>query len=286
MVSTTATNAYLNWSGATTYAEGAIVSYNGSYWESIQSTNLNKTPTTEPLWWIFLGADNRHAMFDLAVSTQTTATTELTVVVKPGVVINSLAMINVDANVIYVTIRDGISGPIIYENSAGLSGANVTNWYDYFFNDPLLKRKQIVFSGIPPYANAHITLTLEGASGETVGIGSMIYGDLASLGGTQYGTSAGIVDYSVKQTDEFGTISFVERAYSKRLSANFFIPTGELNRVQSYLYSIRATPAVWVATDNPTFEEVMIVYGFMKDFTTTISYPSHSLCNIEIEGLT
>lgn len=225
-------------------------------------------------------------MFDLFVSTATSALNSLTVVVRPGVFINSLALINVKANVITVTIRDGVSGPIVYENSAGLSGVDVTNWYDYFFSDPLLKRTQIVFSQIPQYTNAHITLTLSGADGETVSIGSMIYGDLASLGGTQYGASAGIVDYSVKQTDEFGNISFVERAYSKRLSAEFFIQNSELNKVQNYLYSIRATPAVWVASDDPTFEEALIIYGFMKDFSTVIAYPSHSMCNIEIEGLT
>ena len=225
-------------------------------------------------------------MFDNVTSTSTSATTSLTVVYAPGAVFNSLAFINLNAATIKVTIRDGLAGPIVYENTAGLSGSSVNNWYDYFFSDPLLKRTQVVFSGIPPYANAHITIELTNSAGVAVSIAQVVAGDLASLGATQYGANAGITDYSVKQTDEFGNTTFVKRAYSKRLNCQFHLRNSELNRVQNYLYSVRATPAVWVATDDPTYEEALIVYGFYKDFSTEIAYPTYSLCSIEIEGLT
>ncbi len=286
LISTTAVNAESNWSSGTTYALGAIVSYNGLRWESLQATNLNHTPDTSPTWWLELGATNQYAMFDQVVDTSTTATTSLTVVYAPGAVFNSLALINVDAAVINITIRDGLSGPIVYENSAGLSGSNVTNWYDYFFLDPLLKRTQVVFSGLPAYINAHITIELTNSTGVQVSVAQVIAGDLASLGQTQYGASAGIVDYSIKETDEFGTTSFVKRAYSKRLNCQFFLENTQLNRVHSYLSSIRATPAVWVASDNPQFEEALIVYGFFREFSLDIAYPNNSLYSLEIEGLT
>jgi hypothetical protein len=70
------------------------------------------------------------------------------------------------------------------------------------------------------------------------------------------------------------------------LSVDVFVSNVELNRVQTLLYAIRAKPSVWVATDNQQFEEALIIYGFYKDFSTTISYPSHSICSLEIEGLT
>jgi len=286
LISTTAVNADANWSSATTYSIGQKVSYQGKIYESLQNTNLNKTPSTNPTWWLDLGATNQFAMFDQVVGTSTTATTSLTVVYAPGSVFNSVAFINVDAAVIKVTIRDGLSGPIVYENTAGLSGSNVTNWYDYFFSDPLLKRTQVVFSEIPPYVNAHITIELKNSTGVAVSLSQFIAGDLASLGTSQYGATAGIIDYSIKQTDEFGNTSFVKRAFSKRLSCNFNLDNSQLNRVQNYLYSVRATPAVWVASDSPQFEEALVVYGFYKDFSTEISYPSFSQCSIEIEGLT
>ena len=114
----------------------------------------------------------------------------------------------------------------------------------------------------------------------------LLVGDLVTLGKTEYGASAGIIDYSIKQTDEFGTTTFVKRAFSKRLNASFNIENSNLNRVQSYLYTLRATPAVWIASGEARFEETLIVYGFYKDFSTEISYPTFSKCNIEIESLT
>lgn len=286
LISTSATNAESNWSSTTTYSIGTIISYDGIRWESLQNTNLNHTPDTSPTWWLNIGATNQFAMFDQLVSSSTIATTNLTVVYAPGAVFNSIALINVDAAVINITIRDGLTGPIVYENSAGLSGNNVTNWSDYFFLDPLIKRTQIVFSELPQYLNAHITIELVNSTGLEVSVAQVVAGDLASLGQTQMGASAGITDYSIKDTDEFGNTTFVKRAFSKRLNCQFFLDNSQLNRVHSYLTSIRATPAVWVASDNPQFEEALIVYGFFREFSLDIAYPNNSLYSLEIEGLT
>lgn len=286
LISTTAVNAEADWSSATTYSLGQIVSYSGKRWESLQNTNLNKTPTTSPTWWLDLGADNKHAMFDNVVATATTATTELTVVIAPGVVFDSIALINIDCAVVSVSITDGDGGPVVYESTIGLSSATISDWYGYFFYDPLLKRTQAIFNNIPPYANARVTITLTNSIGEPVSISTLLYGSMFNIGITEYGANAGIVDYSVKETDEFGNTTFVRRAFSKRLNAQVIVNNSQLNRVQSLLYSLRATPAVWIASDNPTFEEALIVYGWYREFTTEISYPTFSLLSIELESLT
>lgn len=264
---------------------GAKVSYQNNRWESLQVSNLNKTPDLFPTWWLNLGATNQYAMFDAFVNTTTIATTQLTVTLAPGTAINSIALLNVDGAIITVTMRDGVSGPIVYENSIGLSGANITNWFDYFFLDPLLKRTQIVLQQLPLYANAYITIKIESSTGAQVSIGQVVLGDLTILGQTQYGVSAGIIDYSIKQTDEFGTTTFVKRPNSKRMQGSFFLNNAQLNRVHRTLSSLTSTPAVWVASDNPLFEEALIVYGFFKDFSLDIAYPNNSLYSIEVEGL-
>lgn len=286
LISTTATNAEADWSSATTYTTGQIISYSGKRWESLQGSNLNKVPTAEPLWWLDLGADNKHAMFDNVVATSTTATTSLTVVLAPGQTFDSVALININASVVTISVTDGVSGPVVYENTVGLSSETIVDWYGYFFYDPLLKRTQAIFYNIPPYQNAVMTITLENSVGEPVSVSTLTYGTLFEIGATQYGVSAGIVDYSVKTTDEFGNTTFVRRAYSKRLSAQVAVKNSDLNRVQSLLYGLRATPAVWIASDSPTFEEAMIVYGWYRDFTTEIAYPTYSLVSIELESLT
>ena len=285
LISTTAVNADADYSSATTYALGAKVTYNTKIYESIQASNTNHQPDVSDNWWLLLGSDNKHAMFDSQVSTSTTASNALTVVFAPGTPTDTVALINVEADIIKITVRDGISGPIVYESTAGLSGANVQDWYQYFFYDPLLKRTQVIFYNIPLYASAHITLEFTKTSA-TVSVAQAVYGNISSLGGTQYGATAGIIDYSRKETDEFGTTTFVERAFSKRLNAQIYIENSQLNRVQSYLYSIRAKPVVWVASDDPTYEEALVIYGFYRDFSTEIAYPTHVMCSLEIEGLT
>lgn len=287
LTSTNATDPNPVWSSATTYAKDAIVSYNTYLYQSLQASNLNKQPdlATSSLWWIKIGSDNRYAMFDLQVGQKTTRTTSLTVTIAPGATVDSVALIDVVCSTAKITVRSSLGGTIIYEKTAGLSGAEVFDWYTYFFSDPLQDITQVVFQDIPTTPTPYITLEMIGETGTEVSIGEMVFGVLTTLGGTQYGASAGIVDYSVKETDEFGNTFFVERAYSKRLSASVFIQNSRLTKVQTLLYSLRAKPCVWIATDDPLLQEPLVVFGFYRDFSTEISYPSHSICNIEIEGL-
>ena len=62
-------------------------------------------------------------MFDDVISTSTTAVTTLTVVYAPGSIFNSIALINMEAAVVKITIRDGLNGSVVYENISGVSGA-------------------------------------------------------------------------------------------------------------------------------------------------------------------
>lgn len=285
LVSTTATNAEADWSSGTTYALGDIRTYASKRWQSLQNTNLNHVPDVSPTWWSDLGADNKHAMFDTQVSTSTTAVTTLSVIYAPAAIIDTVALINVVAATVQIIVRDGLAGPIVYDKTAGISTDDVGDWYEYFFNDPLVERTQIVFYDIPPYLNAHVTLLFTNSTGETVSVAQAVAGNVFTLGGTQYGADAGIIDYSLKETDEFGTITFVERAFSKRLNATVYVNNSELNRIQNLLYNIRAKPSVWIGSDDPNYQEALVIYGFYREFSTTISYPNHSLCSLDIESL-
>ena len=272
------------WSNATSYVSGARVRYNYKIWESLVNSNLNNTPGVDPTKWLLIGADNIHAAFDNQVSTSSKATTKLIYVLKIGN-IDSVALINLSAVTARLAVYDPTAG-VVARQIAGLSGLAVFDWYQYFFYDPLIVRTQVVFTDLPTYANSYITIELEGNPGDTVSVAQIICGLIENIGGTQYGATSGIVDYSIKQTDEFGTVTFVQRNFSKRLSTQVFVDNVNINRVQRFLYSIRATPVVWIGADDPLLEEAMVVYGFYKDFSTDIGYPSFSLCSIEIEGLT
>lgn len=284
LIYTSLTDANPLWDNATTYADGDIRRYNYRLYESLQNTNLNHQPNTSPTWWIDIGPDNIHAAFDRQISTVSTSTTKMTFVLKAGSV-DSVALINMTGVTARLVMYDPTAG-IVAQKIAGLSGLDVYDWYQYFFYDPLLTRTQVVFSELPVYPNSYITVEIEALPGEPVAVAQAIFGLIENLGGTQYGATAGIVDYSIKDTDSFGNVTFVQRNFSKRLSAQLFVDNVALNRVQRFLYGLRAVPSVWIGADDPRLEEALVVYGFYKDFSTDIAYPSHSLCSLEIEGLT
>lgn len=286
LISTSVTEIQPAWSNATTYSDGQIVSYlDFGIYESLQDSNLNNPPDSSPLYWLRLGPTNKLAMFDNQVSTASTATTSLTFTVKTGF-FDSIALLNLTGVSVTVIVRDTLGGNIVYEVTQSLQGDDVYDWYQYFFFPVDTQRTQAIFQGIPSlYGDSHTTITLTGAPAATVGLGSFIFGSSTKLGNTEYNVNSGIIDFSVKNTDEFGETTFVKRAFSKRMNAKVYLANTDLNRVQRVLYNLRATPALWIGSDDPLFEEPLIVYGFYREFSTDIAYPSHSYCNLEIEGL-
>jgi len=283
LIQTTVTDPNALYSSGTTYGAGVTTRYSNRLWLSLQATNLNHQPDTSPTWWSLIGPDNLHAAFDTSVSTVSSATASMIFTVKPGA-INSLALITLKGAVVEVAVTDQSDG-LIYSNKTGLTGAEVFDWYQYFFYDPLMLRTQVVYTGLPSRANALVSLKITGGVSELISIAQAIYGTMNEIGGTQYGASAGIVDYSIKETDTFGNTTFVERPFSKRMSANVHLANNQINRAQNFLYSVRAKPSVWIASDDPTFEEALIVYGYYKEFSLTIAYPTHSIYSLDIEGL-
>jgi hypothetical protein len=283
LISTTAVETYPTYAAGTTYAINAFVVYLNKVYQSLQASNTGNTPGTSPTFWQYISVGNKQAMFDSEVSTQTTATTSLTTVVAPAVIINSLAYLELQGTQLQVEVRDGAGGTIVYNKTIALDNTIILDWYMYFF-EPYNPKTEVILSDVPPYLNARITTTLTGSSGSTVKIGSMIYGTVYKLGTTQYGVSSGIRDYSVKQTDDFGNTTFLQRAFSRRMEANVFMNNTALAFNQRLLTTLRAVPAVWIGSTEDNFSPIT-VFGYYRDFNIDISYPTFSLCRIEIEGL-
>lgn len=284
LVSSNAVEAYPTYNPATSYAKDTIVDYGIRLYQSLVNTNVGNQPDISPLSWVDIGPDNKHAMFDSQVSTQTTSTSPLTVVLNTGA-IDSLYVGNVAAATVKLTVRDGLGGTIIYEQTKSLTGSITADWFEYFFSDVLTNQTQALFTGIPSVTNSHCTL--EFLSTGTIAVGQIAFGRIQELGATSMGVQSGIRDYSRKETDDFGTTSFVVRGFSKWLNVQLIVTRARFNLVQRNLYALRAKPVVWIGSDNtPEYDEALVVYGYFKDFVHAIDYYSHSICDLEIEGLT
>ena len=270
------------WVSSTTYSIGQKVTFDQKVWESLTNSNTNNNPLSSPNW-LNLGPSNSFALFDQEINTRSNNTDNIEITVEIGAS-DTFALLNLFANRVEIEVRDSLGGNIIYQSAQSLQGDIVIDWYQYFFFDLFSQRTQAIFMGIPTeFLTAVCTFRIQGIG--QVEVGSVIFGRSTNLGSTEYGASSGIIDYSRKETDDFGITSFVRRNFSKRLSANVMVNNFNLNRVQRLLYDIRSTPTLWISTDDPSYEEAGVVYGFYRDFDTTISYPTMSLCSLEIEGL-
>lgn len=290
LISTNATEIYSDWVNGNTYHDNDRVLYIGyqgdvqtkRIWECV-ANNTTTPPSATNAAWVDIGPSNKHAMFDTQVSTQTIVTGNMELVVKVAS-ITTLAFLNVAASSVKVVIRDGLMGTILYDETKSLSGDTPLDWYEYFYYDPEEQRTTALFEypvTLPSTSYAYVTVYNTGSAA----VGYCAFGKTNFVGLTQYGMTSGIIDYSKKETDEFGVTTFVRRPFSKRLSANLYIDNLQVSRVSRLLQNVRAIPCLFIASDDPVLEEAAIVFGFYRDFNIEISYPSLSMCSLELEGL-
>ena len=248
----------------------------------VASTTDNPTVgvTLTPPSWQDIGAINRFKMFDQVVNTQTTRTSLIDVSILPGTIINALAMFDLDGVTTTITMTDPIEGVVFNETKSLQDNTIIIDWYSYFF-ESITTRSDVVFLGLPAYGSATIRIQVD-AGASTAAIGEVVIGRQRNLGVTNFGSSVSILDYSRKETDEFGNIVVETRPFSKRADFDVTVETGSVAAVQKALASIRTTPTVFIGDED---RAETIVYGFYRGFNIIISTPSISDCSIEVEGL-
>lgn len=283
LVSSTATETVAAYNPATTYAldAQARLDSTGRIYTSIQAANTGNAPDTSPLWWVDVAPANRLAMFDNRISTQTTAASPLMVVLQPGSLCTNLALLNlVGAS---VTVEVLVSAVVVYTKTVNLQAAVIADWLDYYF-EPDEQITVALFDDLPLYAAPEIRITLTGTG--TVGVGHCIFGSRRDLGALQYGANAQLVDYSRKETDEFGETTFVQRDFADEFSGQLDVGNGQVNNVKRTLRKLRSTPTLFVGVSDPRFAELFVAFGWVRSHRIAVQYPMHSLIDLEIGALT
>lgn len=285
LTSTTASESVSLWSSITSYVVGnqARLDTTHKIYECLinnsnASPDVNLTGSTPK--WLEVGATNGYACFDSKWGTQTTATSSLTIVITPGVAIDSMALLNLLGS--NVNIHCTVGGVTKYDRDIPLqSDIGVFDWKTYFLA-PIVAQDDIVVSDLLPYNLQVITITITGTG--TVAVGNIAMGAMVELGNLMYGVKVGIIDYSKKDTDSQGNFILVERAYSKRFSGTIEVVNTFVDQLTALLASVRATPLVWVGVG--TTYSSLIVWGFVGDFEVDIAYEAVSHCSFSIKGLT
>lgn len=267
------------------YALGARVSIIGpdvhQVYESLQAGNQGHSPAASPDWWIYVSATNPWLMFDSSVTSRTLNPNSIEVSLQTQGRILTAALLNVEGSSALLRMTDPVEG-VVYEQTHSLvSTSGIDNWYAYFF-EPIVRRHDLVVSDMPGYESPILDIEIRGMD-ETVACGVVVVGPTTYVGETSYGATVEIRDYSRKDQDDFGNYAIVQRSFSKRATFPVVVAADRVDSLHELLASLRAEPALYVGT---SLYASTVVYGFYKQYSIEIAYPTESALSIEVEGLT
>ena len=280
-------NTYAAYDGATTYALGDIVilvSANSHHiYQSLQAANTGHAPATEATWWLDLGPTNRWAMFDILRNTQTDAPSPLTVVITPGVRINSIALLGLEADSVTVSITSG--GSTVYTHTQDLRSREVLDWYDYFF-EPFSLMESVALLDLPPYTDAIITVEFTSAS-SNVKCGSLVLGSYVYIGNIQYNAESDALNFSTVERNTFGDSLLIPRRSVPKTNQTLVCKKDRVNKVRDLREALNAAPAVWVGLDDSTdgYSDALLILGYYRRFTINVAHPDDALITLELEEI-
>lgn len=274
---------------AYTTGQNCMVSDSGIHrnYEALSSTT-GEYPPDNPAKWLDIGPTNTWAMFDGKVGSSTTSSEAFSVgtgngiqvEVTPGEVFNALVLFDVYADTVQVEVIDPTEGTVYDETYSMLDNSGVVDWYSYFFT-PIARAETLTLTDLPSYGTAKIRVSMD-KDGEPAVCGALATGRQANIGEIYYGAGAGIIDFSRKETDDFGVTTVVQRDYSRRADFDVVLDANKTDSIIRLLANYRATPVVWIGAEH---RKSTIVYGYYRDFNVVLSNALFTDMTIEIEGL-
>ena len=227
--------------------------------------------------WDRVGKVNRYACFDGNIGSVMTGT-DLDMEIAPGsVIMNGMAFFNLSGAGVRVTVTDPVDGVVYDETTTAIDNSGIANWFDWYFS-PILPKPAGTLTDLPLYGSATVRIRITGA----FTLGELVLGTLTEIGTTGYGTQISIIDFSRKDRDTFGNAIVIRRAFANLVTYAVKVQTNRVAFVRDLLADRRATPTVYIGSDN---HPATVVFGFYRDFTITLAGPSSSDCSIEVEGL-
>ena len=267
----------------TPYALGAEVLVGIDVYESASADNLGNDPETS-VEWFRVRTSNEYAFLDLDRGGRSSAPPGTgRVAVRLPSFCDSATLVDFSATLVAVatsrTIYDITDKAFaVYRSSFFDYGAELpTSLFLGELTDNAITASHVQFS-------ADI-VSLELRSPDAAELGELVVGNAFDAGDTQRGLSTGILDFSRKEVDEFGNYQIVRRRFSKRLDMTVWVDRANYNAVLRRLFALRATPTVFVGTDLIEFAEGGIAFGYYRDFSIVISYPTYNVLSLQVESL-
>lgn len=278
-----------SWVSAGTYAVAdlRIRTTTHMVYKCVQAhTGRTVLPEADSAYWLPVYATQKWAMFDAYASTQTTATTTLTVVLRPGIT-NAIALINVDAATATITLKDAPGGTVVDTRVIDLQDYPL-DWYDWAFG-VIKSRNKVVIDNLMIYTDPEITVTLSAGVGVPVKCGLLALGDYRNLldgaefGGAQYGATASPTTFSYIKTDEYGNTVIKRRGSASDMAIQVVIPKSTSDAAFATLQGVLDVPAIWVASGLAGYGG-LTVFGLASG-SMNYGNPTHDVLSINVKGM-
>ena len=251
--------------------------------------------------WLFLGKTNPHKMFDEKYKSRTIEESgNLVVTIKMkqdggfSKVSDGIALLNVSASKIRIVgVREGETicdeefdmgmldlfspckilncnfGQIVYKKNLILT--------------PLKDKDGLIVYGcrITEY-----TITFEPIDDETpAACGVCILGKMQYFGKTLMNPKKSLVNYDVKDTNEYGDTAVVERGFSNNYNFSFVGKNDIMQVADETLTELRSTPLIYVVTDDQILASVFSGYGMVSILDITQQGACDMLMTLEVGSL-
>jgi hypothetical protein len=269
---------YVAYNAGTSYDSTARIADATSHlvYESIQNANLGQS-ILDTTFWVEVGPTNKYAMFDEVNTTASSAGGSIVVTVAPAGRIDSVALFNLEAATVHI-----VSSTSGYDETYDLTETSgIDNWYSWFF-EPITRRKQLIVSDIPAYLDPTITVTIDNGT-DIASVGTMIVGQALDFGMTLADSNSGILSYSKIDANQWGDYTITRRKSVKKISLQVVVDNAIVDKVRDQLGDFDAIPTAWQGTEDFS---ALAVYGIYRNFTIAFSYPTQSVCSLDLEGLT
>lgn len=268
---------YAAYNGATTYFEGDRVIDAAAHLVYEAATGSTGADLLDTGSWLLVGPTNKWAMLDASTTTRSEAERQIVVTIAPAGRVDSIGLFNLDAA--SVRIQSATSG---YDESFSLvETSGIIGWHAWFF-EPVERRDQLLVTDLPPWLNQSITITIDNGTA-TAKAGNLVAGQFIDMGLTLSGAEAGIVDYSTKDVDRWGTTTLTEGPFVDKLSLQAAVDYQDVDRVKRFLADYRATATAWQGTDQ--FGAVTL-FGFVRSYSIKFDEAVEGTASLELEGLT
>ncbi|MBX9869001.1 MAG: hypothetical protein K2X63_04325 [Burkholderiaceae bacterium] len=241
------------WAIGTTYAASYVVISATTHrkYQSLKDGNVGHDPTNianAGVWWSDIGPTNKYALIDGTTNSKSQITGTLTVVLTPGF-FDTILISGMSGSHLSVTVKKVAGGDVIFSYYRALDNSIITNMYE-FYTAPFNLQTEFLATGIAPYLNAEVTISITGSGSSIVKCGVIAFGIMRNFGSTDICHGAkGIPRTAVKFVNNpDGSIRIVNKREGNDFSGKFYLEKNQANSVFRLLKEIGSTPAYWGGT--------------------------------------